>query len=71
MTALHTGPSSGYVGTATNGFQLGCDWNGAVWLTHGWDGNCAFFTGMSVTCSAGHITNFQFVENSQCARSRD
>ena len=42
-----------------------------IWLTHGYDGNCAFATGYSVTCSNSHITNVQFVENGSCPRQRD
>lgn len=48
--------------------QLGCNWNGAVHLTHGWDGGCAFSTGFSVTCHNSRITDFQWVEG--CPRSR-
>jgi hypothetical protein len=51
--------------------QLGCDWTGAIFLTHGHDGTCAFHTGMVVTCSFGHITHFQAIEGSGCARARN
>lgn len=70
VTTLHAGPATGLVGPTTSG-QLGCNWTGAIWLTHGADGNCAFFTGNSVTCSNNRITNIQFVENSSCPRERE
>jgi hypothetical protein len=70
VTRLSAGPSSGFTGPATAG-QLTCNWSGAIWVTHGSDGNCAFFTGNSVTCSNGHITNLQFLDNSTCPRQRD
>ena len=57
--------------TSTAG-QLGCNWAGAIYLDHGWKGSCAGFTGFNVTCNNGHITNFQWVENTAaCARARD
>jgi hypothetical protein len=51
--------------------QLGCDWNGAIYLSHGIDGTCAYYTGMVVTCSNSHITNFQAIEGAGCSRQRD
>jgi hypothetical protein len=57
--------------TSTAG-QLGCDWAGAIYLDHGWKGGCAGLTGFNVTCNNGHITHFQWVENTAvCARARD
>ncbi|HEY5924532.1 MAG TPA: putative metal-binding motif-containing protein [Kofleriaceae bacterium] len=53
------------------GGQLGCDWNGAIYLTHGSDSNCAWYTGMVVTCSNSRITNFQWLEDAGCPRARD
>jgi hypothetical protein len=51
--------------------QLGCDWSGAIFLSHGIDGNCAWYTGFQVTCHNSHITNFQWIEQAGCARMRD
>ena len=52
--------------------KLGCDWNGAIYLSHGIDGTCAYYTGMNVTCSNGHITHFQAVEDTTyCPRFRN
>ncbi|HEY5924465.1 MAG TPA: putative metal-binding motif-containing protein [Kofleriaceae bacterium] len=49
--------------------QLGCDWDGPLFLTHGWNNQCAFETGFVVTCRNDHITNFEWVENTaQCAK---
>ena len=50
--------------------QLGCDWTGAIWLTHGWDGGCAYQTGIEVTCNNSRITHIRWVETSGCARNR-
>jgi hypothetical protein len=51
--------------------QLKCNWSGAIFISHGIDGNCAFFTGFRVTCNASHITNFEWIEGSGCNRARD
>jgi hypothetical protein len=64
---LQTGQSP----VATQG-QLGCDWVGAIYFSHGRNGNpCAWLTGFHVTCQNNHITNFQFVEDPGCPRQRD
>jgi len=31
-----------------------------IWLTHGWDGGCAFSSGIGVTCNAGRVTNIDW-----------
>ena len=33
-----------------------CNWSGNYWLSHGWDGSCAFATGMYITCSGGRVS---------------
>ena len=48
--------------------HLGCNWNGAVFLSHGWDGSCAFQTGYEVTCNNNQITHMKWVEG--CTRAR-
>ena len=50
--------------------QLGCNWSGAIHLSHGIDGNCAFDTGLHVTCHLGHITDMRATEAPGCARQR-
>ena len=57
-------------GTAMPG-QLGCNWTGAIFLSHGHDGTCAFQTGFQVTCNNNHLTNFAFVETAGCPRARN
>jgi len=51
--------------------QLACDWTGAIYLSHGNDGGCGWYTGFDVTCHNGHITNFAWKEPAGCERARD
>ena len=48
--------------------DLGCNWTGAIFISHGIDSVCAFQTGLDITCNAGRITHFQWIEG--CARAR-
>jgi len=48
--------------------HLACNWSGAIFLSHGWDGGCAFSTGYNVTCNNNQITHMEWVEG--CARGR-
>jgi len=48
--------TSGTTGTFRTG-DLGCNWSGAIWLSHGFDAGCAFSSGIAVTCNAGRITH--------------
>lgn len=54
--------------TAATAGDLACNWTGAIYLSHGFDGGCAFQTGFDVTCNADRITHFEWVEG--CARAR-
>lgn len=59
--------NSGQVPVVTPGV-LGCNWAGAIYLSNGIDDDCAWRTGMNVTCNNGHLTNFEFVEGAGCQR---
>lgn len=59
--------NSGQISIATSGV-LGCNWSGAVYLSNGIDDDCAWRTGMNVTCNNDHLTNFEFVEGAGCSR---
>jgi hypothetical protein len=48
--------------------DLGCNWSGAIFLSNGLDGSCAFMTGFAITCAANRITHFEFLENAGCPR---
>ena len=56
-------------GPATSG-NLGCNFSGAIFISHGIDAGCAFQTGFNITCNAGRITHFQVVEGAACPRAR-
>jgi hypothetical protein len=43
--------------------SIDCNWSGAHWLSHGWDGNNAFFVGAWVTCSGGKLNYMDYVLN--------
>jgi cysteine-rich repeat protein len=59
--------TSGASGTFRTG-DLGCNWSGAIWLSHGYDGGCAFSSGVGVTCNAGRITHMDAVGGCGWAR---
>lgn len=46
--------------------QLACNWTGAIYLSHGIDGNCAGSNGISVTCANGHITGMVHASSGSC-----
>ena len=69
VTAMNWETSS-QSGTATSG-NLGCNFSGAIFVSHGIDGACAFQTGFNITCFGGRITNFQVVEATSCPRLRN
>ena len=57
--------------TAATAGDLACNWSGAIYLSHGLDGGCAFQTGFNVTCNANRITHFEWVEGVPgCTRFR-
>jgi hypothetical protein len=61
--------TSTLTGTARTG-DLGCNWSGGLFISHGIDGGCAFQTGLEITCSGSRITHFQWVEGGGCPRVR-
>ncbi len=61
------GPQGGQGGQGPQGYQgtqgpqgasgsASCSINGSLWLSHGWDGNCAWSVGVRVSCSGGQVT---------------
>lgn len=48
----------GSVGPAGPQGTTACNWNGNMWLSHGWDGNCAWYVGVRIGCSGGRVTSF-------------
>jgi hypothetical protein len=50
--------------------DLAGNWSGAIWISHGIDGGCAFQTGFEITCNAGRITNFVNRDAAGCPRAR-
>lgn len=62
--AKGTTGAQGPMGTAS------CNWNGTIWLSHGWDGACAWVVGLKVRCSNSQVTEFTYHKNtSQCGTS--
>lgn len=56
-----TGPM-GYTGSTGAQGPIGtasCNWNGSMWLSHGWDAGCAWYVGVRIGCSGGIVTSFQ------------
>lgn len=49
------------------GPSISCNWGGAVWISHGWDGPNAFRTGINVTCTGGTVTNMVLTANASSA----
>lgn len=47
-----------------------CNWVGQKWISHGWDGACAFKTGFVVTCSNEKVIDIKFVEDPNCKKVR-
>ncbi len=35
----------------------GCNWSGSVWVSHGWDGGCAFSSGAYISCNGSTVTS--------------
>lgn len=40
-----------------------CDWGGNRWVSHGWDGGCAWNVGAYWYCSGGRLTNITAYTN--------
>lgn len=49
------GPQGPLGPTGSNSYAT-CDWSGNVWITHGWDGGCAWQNGVKISCSGGVVT---------------
>lgn len=41
--------------------SITCDWTGARWLSHGWDGGAAFQSGGYFSCMAGKLSHVEWV----------
>jgi hypothetical protein len=50
---------------------IACNWSGTKWLSHGWDGACAFQTGVRVTCGAGGVVTAIAFESGSCGEMRN
>jgi hypothetical protein len=37
-----------------------CDWNGSLWISHGWDSWCAWVVGARINCSSGRVNSFTY-----------
>lgn len=42
--------------------ELGCDWTGAIWITHGVYSGGETEVGFIITCSANRVTGFEWVD---------
>jgi len=54
-----TGPA-GYAGAKGSAGATGmgpCNWSGGTWVSHGWDGGCAWSTGAYFYCSGSRLVN--------------
>lgn len=40
-----------------------CNWNGGRWISHGWDGACAWNVGAWWYCSSGRLTHISAYTN--------
>lgn len=43
-----------------------CNWSGGKWVSHGWDGACAWPTGIYVYCNNGKVTAMQWFATPAC-----
>lgn len=46
--------------------NIACAWNGAKWLSHGWDSGCAFRTGALFYCDGARVFNMEWREDPGC-----
>lgn len=61
-TSTTTASSSSTTSTTQQIVEIACNWPGeARWLSHGWDGGNAFATGAWLSCTAGVLSDVQFV----------
>ena len=45
---------------------IACAWNGGKWLSHGWDGGCAWQTGIWAICDGMRVVNMKWQESVGC-----
>ncbi len=50
----------GVQGVAGTNASITCNWTGSRWLSHGWDGGCAWLNGAWVHCSGGQILSINW-----------
>src|SRR3954470_9683110 len=50
--------------------SLRCDWQGARWVSHGWDNACAFRTGVFIECVNGVVVNIRQEVDPNCRLQR-
>ena len=48
-------------GPPGNSAVIPCNWEGAKWLSHGWDGSNAWNVGMRITCDSGKVKHFEWI----------
>ncbi len=63
-----TGPqgntgATGAPGATGPAGTISCNWSGKLWLSHGWDGACAFGSGIYMQCSGGRSYNTNNYDN--------
>ena len=52
---------------ALEGARIQCDWNGEIFVSHGWDGSCAWNQGARLFCENGYVTRIRYVDCPGCS----